>query len=125
MSTHVRVAYGGSDVSNGSNANPYTVNNLNGTKSDIGTAEVLNIYTEPGLKTSGLITVRCVGTNYDKWRLSWDGTTWSNWGVQIVTNDVITSTGKALHIQARAVPSDSKGRDDTVDLNITATVLSV
>lgn len=124
MSTHVRVAYGGSDLSNGNDTRPLTVGGLNGTNSDISAVQIATIYTEPGLKTTGQVTVWCAGINYDKWRLSWDNIAWAGWGVQIFTNDVITSTGKALYVQARALPTDNPGRDDTVNLNIIATVLA-
>ena len=122
MSTHIHVAYSGSDLSTGDNSNPYTVNGLVGSNSEISTSATLTIYTEPGLKTTGTTALSLAGTNSTRWQLSWDNITWSAWGAGLSTAEAITTTGKTVHIRARALPTDTKGRDDTVDLKIDATI---
>ena len=117
------VTSGGSALSTGDNSAPHTVNGLNATLSEVGGVAQLTVSTPAGSKTSGTVTISLTGAYSDRWRLSWNGTTWAGWGANLTTTNAITSAGTAIYIQARALPTDTRGRDDSVDLHVAGTII--
>lgn len=123
-STFFNLSFGGAAISEGDNTAPYTVSGLNANNSEVSTAQIVTLSTQAGYKTQGTVTLSLQGTKADRWQLSWDNITWGSWGGGISTNSVITSAGKNLYIRARALPTDARGRDDSVDLKVSGMIMS-
>lgn len=116
-----RVVYAGSDISRGDDSNPYTVNNLNATVPNESTPEQLVIATTVGKKVTGTVTITPTGGTSARWALSTNGTTWATWGASITLTN-LDATGKTIWVKAKAISTDARGTDDTVNLRVSGLI---
>ena len=118
-----RVVYGGSDVSRGDESNPYTARGLNASVPNVSTPEQLVIATTVGKKVTGTVTITPTGGTSARWALSTNGTTWATWGASITLTN-LDANGKTIWIKAKAISTDTRGTDDTVNLRVSGLVSS-
>lgn len=118
----------GVQVSEGTETNPITVGPLDGTTGEESAPIKLALRCEAGYQTYGNTTVTPVGTNADKWALALDNAgapgTWGAWGAPLTITDVIGSTNYIIWAKARAVAGEPPQNDTSVDLQISATIVT-
>lgn len=109
----------GTAISTGDYTAPFTFI-LDAAQSETKTA-TLAIRTGAGYQTSGNTVISDSNDTADKWKLSLDGTTWSD---TIVFSDTITATNTTFQVKASSDDSEAPQTDRSAKLNVQAIVVS-
>jgi len=115
----------GTQVSEGNNSNPITMEALNAAINQISDIITLAVRAESGYETLGNTTITISGTTIDKWQLSLDGVMWLNWGASLIITSVITIANTLFYVRAKAVSGENPVNDVSVDLQIAGSVVAV
>ena len=81
--------------------------------------QTLAIRTGTGYTTSGDTVISDSGDTNDRWKLSLDGTTWSD---SITITTAITATNTIFYVKASAADTESPQTDRSVKINVQATI---
>ena len=82
----------------------------------------LALRTSSGYETSGDTTISDVSDTNDKWKLSLDGTTWSD---TIVITDTITATNSIFYAKASSDSTENPGNDTSVKISVSTKIIAV
>lgn len=111
----------GSQVSEGTGANPITIGPINNSES---AAQTLAIRCETGYTTGADTTITPTGTTADKWALSADNVTWGAYGAALTLAAGITAVNTLFYVKAKATAGEAPQNDTTVDLAVSCNTIT-
>ena len=108
----------GDKVSEETGDNPITIFNLNASLDEVSTGYPIALRCDENFQTSGDAVLEFEGETSEKWSLSKDNSTWTEWGEGLVYTEIIGDKNKLLYVRARATNDEAPQNDESVSIKL-------